>query len=159
MNRALDEIQYRSRSAPLEKRLTFNDLQARNVGFQTPIPVDTTLEKMASLEFKNMEGQMFEAASFASGAIRNQKQTEVMVDQAAALNEIPRTAAAAMAQPEGRTLPPEFQFGTAAPLHAADAARAQRQRAFDEQQSPNVPARHSALDMIWECCSRYRHAT
>ena len=127
MNRALDEIQYRSRSAPLEKRLTFNDLQARNVGFQTPIPVDSTLEKMNSLEFKNAEGQMFEAAAFASGAIRNQKQTEVMVDQAAALNEIPRTAAAAMAQPEGRTLPPEFQFGTAAPLHAADAARAQQQ--------------------------------
>ena len=96
MNRALDEIQYRSRSAPLEKRLTFNDLQARNVGFQSPIPVDPTLEQMNSLAFKSMEGAMFESANMASGQIRAEKQTEVMIDEAAARNEIPRTAAAAM---------------------------------------------------------------
>jgi len=99
----------------LEHKLTFNELQARPVGFQTAIPIDTTLEKMNSLEFKSMEGAMFEAANMASGQIRAQKQTEVMVDQAAAINEIPRMAAEAMAAPVGGMLPPEFQFGTAAP--------------------------------------------
>ena len=57
MNRHLDELRYQNRSTPLEKRLTFNDLQARNVGFQSPIPVDSTLEQMNSLAFKSMEGQ------------------------------------------------------------------------------------------------------
>ena len=99
MNRHLDELRYQSRSTPLEKRLTFNDLQARNVGFQSPIPVDPILEQMNSLAFKATEGAMFEAANHAAGAIRNEKLTEVMTDQAAALNEIPRTAAQAMATP------------------------------------------------------------
>ena len=78
---------------------------------------------------------MFEAANMASGQIRAQKQTEVMVDQAAAMNEIPRTAAAAMAQPEGMTLPAEFQFGTAAPLHAEDMRRAMQQLTEQQQQA------------------------
>ena len=43
------------------------------------------------------------------------------------MNEIPRTAAAAMAQPEGMTLPAPFQFGTAAPLHAEDMRQAMQQ--------------------------------
>ena len=76
---------------------------------------------------------MFEAANMASGQIRAQKQTEVMVDQAAAINEIPRMAAQAMAAPVGGMLPPEFQFGTAAPLHAEDMRRAMQQ--LGEQQA------------------------
>ena len=123
MNTSLDQLRYLNRSEPLEHKLTFNELQSRPIGFQTAIPVDSTLEKMNSLGFKAMEGAMFEAANMASGQIRAQKQTEVMVDQAAALNEIPRTAAAAMAQPEGMTLPAPFQFGTAAPLHARNRRR------------------------------------
>ena len=76
---------------------------------------------------------MFEAANSASAQIRAQKQTEVMVDQAAAVNEIPHAAAAAMAAPVGGMLPPEFQFGTAAPLHAA--ARAQAAQQLAQQQA------------------------
>ena len=129
MNTSLDQLRYLNKSEPLEHKLTFNELQARPVGFQTAIPVDSTLEKMNSLGFKAMEGAMFEAANMASSQIRSEKQTEVMVDQAAALNEIPRTAAAAMARPEGMTLPTEFQYGTAAPLHAADRQRAMMQLA------------------------------
>ena len=94
MNTTLDNLRYQNRSAPLEHKITFNELQSRPVGFQTAIPIDTTLEKMNSLEFKSMEGAIFEAASMASGQIRAEKQTEVMVDQAAAMNEISRTATA-----------------------------------------------------------------
>ena len=82
MNTSLDRLRYIHKSDPLEHKLTFNELQARPVGFQTAIPMDTTLEKMNSLEFKSMEGAMFEAANMASGRIRAEKQTEVMVDQA-----------------------------------------------------------------------------
>ena len=77
MNRSLDDLRYLNRSAPLEHKLTFNELQARPTGFQTSIPVDTTLEQMNSLAFKSMEGAMFESASMASGQIRAEKQTEV----------------------------------------------------------------------------------
>ena len=98
MNTTLENLRYQNRSAPLEHKITFNELQSRPVGFQTAIPIDTTLEKMNSLEFKSMEGAMFEAANSASAQIRAQKQTEVMVDQAAAINEIPREAAQAMAK-------------------------------------------------------------
>ena len=55
-------------------------------------------------------------------------------------------AAQAMAAPVGGMLPPEFQFGTAAPLHAADAARAQQQL-LDQQ-----AAAHSSSG---DACSRY----
>ena len=140
MNTALDQLRYLNKSEPLEHKLTFNELQNRPIGFQTAIPVDSTLEKMNSLQFKSMEGAMFEAASMASGQIRSEKQTEVMIDQAAALNEIPRTAAAAMAQPEGMTLPTEFQFGTAAPLHAAD-----RQRAMQQVMEQQAAAQQAGL--------------
>ena len=97
MNNALDRLQYLSRAAPLEKQLTFMELQNRPLGFQSAIPRNPIGEAMNSLEFKSMEGAMFEAANMASSQIRSQKQTEVMIDQAAAVNEIPREAAAAVA--------------------------------------------------------------
>ena len=147
MNRSLDDLRYLNRSAPLEHKLTFNELQARPTGFQTSIPVNTTLEQMNSLAFKSMEGAMFESANMASSQIRAQKQTEVMIDEAAARNEIPRSAAAAMAQPEGMTLPAEFQFGTAGPLHAADMRQAmqqlERQQAASKRPSTNMLRRLS----------------
>ena len=68
MNTSLDQLRYLNKSEPLEHKLTFNELQARPVGFQTAIPVDSTLEKMNSLGFKAMEGAMFEAANMASGS-------------------------------------------------------------------------------------------
>ena len=70
MNTSLDQSRYLNKSEPLEHKLTFIELQARPVGFQTANPVDSTLEKKNSLGFKAMEGAMFEAASMASGQIR-----------------------------------------------------------------------------------------
>ena len=66
MNVAIDRLMYQSRAAPLEKQLTFDELQNRPLGFQSAIPRDPTGEAMNSLEFKNAEGQMFEAAAYAS---------------------------------------------------------------------------------------------
>ena len=115
MNRSLEELRYLNQSTPLEHKLTFNELQNRAPGFQTAIPRDTTLEAMNSLQFKSMEGAMFEAANMASGQIRAEQQTGALIDHAAAINQIPRTAAAAMAAPTGQPLPAEF-MGTAAPF-------------------------------------------
>ena len=38
MNTSLDRLQYLSRAAPLEKQLSFMELQQRPLGFQTAIP-------------------------------------------------------------------------------------------------------------------------
>ncbi len=100
MNRSLDELRYLSRSTPLEHKLTFNELQNRPPGFQTAIPQDTTAEQMGSLQFKAMEGALFEAANMASNQVRSERMTEQLIDQAAAQNQIPRVDAAAMAAPQ-----------------------------------------------------------
>ena len=60
MNIALGRLQYLSQAAPLEKQLSFNELQNRPLGFQTAIPRDPIGESMNSLEFKSMEGAMYE---------------------------------------------------------------------------------------------------
>ena len=66
MNVAIDRLMYQSRAAPLEKQLTFDELQNRPLGFQSAIPRDPIGEAMNSLEFKSMEGAMYEGAAYAS---------------------------------------------------------------------------------------------
>ncbi len=73
MNRRLEELWYLNKSDPREHKITFNELQYRPVGIQTAIPRDTTLEQINNLDFKSMEGAMFEAASMASARIRAEK--------------------------------------------------------------------------------------
>ena len=122
-NRALDNLRYRSKSAPLEHQLTFNELQNVPLGFKTAMPREPVAEQMSSLEFKNMEGMMFEQAQQASKAIRSEKMTEVLIDHAAAMNEVPRDAMAAGVAPDGRQLPREMQ-GSAQAYHAQQAQAA-----------------------------------
>ncbi len=64
---------------------------------------------MNPLEWRDMTGAMYEAANMASGQIRTDKQTEVMIDHAVAVNQIPRAAPEAMAAPSGSMLPTGFQ--------------------------------------------------
>ena len=66
MNVAMDRLKYQSQAVPLEKQLTFDELQNRPLGFQSAIPRDPIGEAMNSLEFKSMEGAMFENAAYAS---------------------------------------------------------------------------------------------
>ena len=61
MNIALDRLKYQSRAEPLEKQLTFDDLQNRPLGFQSAIPRNPIGEAMNSLEFKSMEGACMRA--------------------------------------------------------------------------------------------------
>ncbi len=55
MNVALDRLPYLSQAAPLEKQLSFDELQHRPLCFQTAIPRNPIGEAMNSLEFKSME--------------------------------------------------------------------------------------------------------
>ena len=73
MNQSLENLRYLSRSNPLEHQITFDEAQNREIGYQTAIPRDTVHEQMNSLEFKAMEGALFEAANMASGQIRSEK--------------------------------------------------------------------------------------
>ena len=65
-NNSLERLRYLSSSAPLEKQITFNDLQHMPLGFQTAMPRDPLAEQMHSLEFKNNEALMYESAASAS---------------------------------------------------------------------------------------------
>ena len=74
MNQSLDRLQYLSRAAPLEKQLSFMEVQQRPLGFQTAIPRDPIGEAMNSLEFKSMEGAMYESAAYAGQQMRQEQQ-------------------------------------------------------------------------------------
>ena len=89
MKTAVDKLRYLSQSAPLEKQITFNDLQNRPTGFQTAIPRDPVAVQMGSMEFKSMEGMMYEAAASSSKQIRQDQMREAMVDEAAAVHGMP----------------------------------------------------------------------
>ena len=89
MNVAMDRLKYQSQAAPLEKQLTFDELQNRPLGFQSAIPRDPIGEAMNSLEFKSMEGAMYEGAAAASKMLRSEQMNEVLIAEAAAQNGIP----------------------------------------------------------------------
>ena len=79
MNIALDRLQYLSQAAPLEKQLTFHELQNRPLGFQTAIPRDPIGEAMNGLLFKSMEGAMYENAAYAGQMMRSEQMKDVLV--------------------------------------------------------------------------------
>ena len=89
MNIALDRLQYLSNAAPLEKQLTFRELQDRPLGFQTAMPRDPIGEAMNRLEFKSMEGAMYESAAYAGQQMRQEQLKDVMVSEAAARHGLP----------------------------------------------------------------------
>ena len=116
----MDKLRYLSQSAPLEKQITFNDLQNRPTGFQTAIPRDPVAAQMDSMEFKNMEGMMYEAAASSSKQLREEHMREAMVDEAAAVNGVPHQYMQAATYPLGQGLAQE-QMNTCL-LYTSDAA-------------------------------------
>ena len=90
MNTALERLKYLSQSGPLEKQITFNELQNMPLWFQTAMPRDPIHEQMNSMQFKNREGMMYEAAANSTKQIRQEEMREAMVDEAAAIHGMPR---------------------------------------------------------------------
>ena len=125
MNIALDRLQYLSQAAPLEKQLTFHELQNRPLGFQTAIPRDPIGEAMNSLEFKSMEGAMYENAAYAGQMMRSEQMKDVLVSEAAARHGLPHQVIQEFVRQEGG-LPQELQ-GTGAQAQAFFADEATRQ--------------------------------
>ena len=89
MNQALNKLRYQSQSSPLEHRVTFDELQNAPLGFKTAIPRDPIGEQTASLEFKSMEGAMFENAAYATKMLRAEKFHEAAVSEAASAHPHP----------------------------------------------------------------------
>ena len=141
MNRAVDKLRYLSQSTPLEKQITFNDLQNRPTGFQTAIPRDPVAVQMDSLEFKNMEGMMYEAAASSSKQIRQEEMREAMVDEAAAVHGMPHQYVQAATFPLGQGLAQE-QMNTAQAFHQQWAAQASGTMA--QQQAQMLQAQFGA---------------
>ena len=65
----MDALRYQSRADPLERRVTFDDLQVRPLGWQTSMQRDLIAAQVDSLEFKSREGEMFENAKAATQAV------------------------------------------------------------------------------------------
>ena len=118
-NVSQDNLRYLSQSAPLEKQITFNDLQNRPTGFQTAIPRNPIAEQMGSMEFKNMEGMMYEAAASSSKQVRQEQMREAMVDEAAAIHGVPHQYMQAVTYPTGQGLPQEQSMFLASPVYGA----------------------------------------
>ena len=133
-NISQDNLRYLSQSAPLEKQITFNDLQNRQTGFQTAIPRNPIAEQMGSMEFKNMEGMMYEAAASSSKQVRQESMREAMADEAAAIQGVPRQFLQAATYPTGQGLPQE-QLNTAQAFHQAWAAQASGTMASQQAQT------------------------
>ena len=91
MNIALDRLRYQSKADPLEKQLTFAELQNRPLGFQSAIPRNPIGEAMNSLEFKSMEGAMYEGAAYASKMLRSEQMRGSGQKAAKYRGSIPRT--------------------------------------------------------------------
>ena len=95
----MDTLRYQSRADPLERRVTFDDLQTRPLGFQTSMPRDPVAEKINSLEFKSMEGQMFENAKAAAQTVNLEKMKEVAASHVATREQIPYPLAEQLVSP------------------------------------------------------------
>ena len=108
MNQSLDRLQYLSRAAPLEKQLSFMELQQRPLGFQTAIPREPIGEAMNSLEFKSMEGAMYENAAYAGQQMRSEQLKDVMVSEASARHGLPHDVIQELVRQQGG-LPQELQ--------------------------------------------------
>ena len=108
MNIAMDRLQYLSQAAPLEKQLTFRELQNRPLGFQTAMPREPIGEAMNSLEFKSMEGAMYESAAYAGQMMRSEQMKDVLVAEAAARHGLPHDVLQEFVRQEGG-LPLELQ--------------------------------------------------
>ena len=142
MNTALEKVRYLSQSAPLEKQITFNELQNMPLGFQTAMPRNPIHEQMNSMEFKNMEGLMYEAAANSTKQIRQEEMREAMVDEAAAIHGMPHQYLTAATFPQGQGLPQE-QLGTADAFHQAWAAQASGSMASQQAQVLNDILEHN----------------
>ena len=105
MNTAIDRLRYQNQAAPLEKQLSFDELQNRPLGFQSAIPRNPIGEAMNSLEFKSMEGAMYEGAAYASKMLRSEQMNDVLIAEAAAQNGIPHDVVHEFVQQQDGGLP------------------------------------------------------
>ena len=101
------------------------------------MPRDPVAAQMDSMEFKNMEGMMYEAAASSSKQVRQEEMREAMVDEAAAMHGVPHQFMQAATFPVGQGLPRE-QLGTAQAFHQAWAAHASGSMASQQAQVLNA---------------------
>ena len=95
----MDSLRYLSKADPLERRVTFDDLQTRPLSWQSAMPRDPVAEQVNSLAFRSMEGQMYENAKAAAQAVNVEKMKEVAASQVASANEIPHPLATQLVSP------------------------------------------------------------
>ena len=77
MRSSLDTLRYQSTADPLEPHVSFDQLQSRPTGFQTSMERSPMDEQMNSLQFRDMEGRMFDQARGASQQILQEQARDV----------------------------------------------------------------------------------
>ena len=85
----LDALRYLHKADPLERRVTFDDLQTRPLGFQSAMPRDPIASMTNSFEFKVREGEMFEAAKSAATTMTAEKMREATAEHVASTEGLP----------------------------------------------------------------------
>ena len=95
----LDALRYISKADPLERRVTFDDLQTRPLGFQSAMPRDPIASMTNSFEFKVREGEMFEANKAAVSTMTAEKLQEATAQHVASTEEVPLELASRLVAP------------------------------------------------------------
>ena len=101
----IDALRYQSRADPLERQVTFDDLQARPLGFQTSMPRDPVAAQVDSLEFKYHEGELFKNAKAAAQAVHAEQLKEVAAAHLAPPEMLPKTTEKFLAAVDRSALP------------------------------------------------------
>ena len=120
----LDALRYLHKADPLERRVTFDDLQTRPLGFQSAMPRDPIASMTNSFEFRVREGEMFEAAKSAATTMTAEKMREATAEHVASTEGLPRELAGLLVAPPAVDAA-VAAHGGASGLHAAEFAAQQ----------------------------------
>ena len=101
----LDALRYLHKADPLERRVTFDDLQTRPLGFQSAMPRDPIASMTNSFEFKVREGEMFEAAKSAATTMTAEKMREATAEHVASTEGLPLELAGRLTAPSTSSTP------------------------------------------------------
>ena len=144
----MDTLRYLSKADPLERRVTFDDLQARPLSWQSAMPRDPVAEQVNSLQFKSMEGQMFENAKAAAQTVNLEKMKEVAASHVATSQEIPYNLAEHLVSPTP----------SLASLYAGIGVPHQEQRTAEEATARNEEALTMHSDQASQNAAALLHA-
>ena len=115
----LDALRYIHKADPLERRVTFDDLQTRPLGFQSAMPRDPIASMTNSFEFKVREGEMFEANKAAASTMTAEKLPRIIKQWSDAWKPISISTAIARGRPSSKSSPTGAAYSSSNEAHVS----------------------------------------